>query len=513
MKKIFLALLLAAMLASPAAAQTILYIPADNRPVSFGDVVDTARATGVDILVPPEAALGNRTEPGDPDKLWAWLTDHSSEADAIVVSGDSLLYGSLVASRTHHIPQAVLQERLASFAALKDRNPALRIYVYNTIMRTPQFSAGGVEPPYYETYGPSIFRLTALQDKQELQPLSRTEAADLEKLQTTLPAEALSDWFDRRSKNYSANSRLIGYVKEGLVDYLILGRDDCSPYSQSHKESRHLNREAAGLSASRYASFPGADQLGMVLLTRAINDYTFRVPIVRVFYTPGAGGQTVPTYEDVPFEQTIVAHLAAAGGIPLATAKPDIYLAVNTPENGITREANTPANQPLPGKALLAFVDMVEQKLAAGERVTIADIAFANGADNALMNELARRGLLYKLDAYSGWNTASNTLGYAIGQGMLAKTMSPEAKNKLLTVRFLDDWAYQSNIRQEVAAQILYPQGGSYFRLDGLSQQLTNETQRRIEQFADTHLTAYRPSSLRVSFPWNRMFEVKVEVE
>ncbi|HMM22243.1 MAG TPA: DUF4127 family protein [Selenomonadales bacterium] len=513
MKKIILAFLLAAMLVSPAAAQTILYIPADNRPVSFSDVADTARAAGVDILVPPESALGNRTQPGAPDELWSWLLEHGPEADAIVVSGDSLLYGSLVASRTHHTPQAVLQERLANFAALREHNPALRIYIYNTIMRTPQASAGGVEPPYYETYGPSIFRLTALQDKQELQPLSRREAAELKKLEATLPAEALADWFDRRNKNYAANARLIGYVREGLVDYLILGRDDCSPLSQSHKESRHLSQEAAGLPASRYASFPGADQLGMVLLTRAINDYNFQIPIVRVLYAPGAGGQTIPTYEDVPFSQTIFAHLAAAGGVPLATAKPDLYLAVNTPENGITREANTPANQSRPGKALLAFVDMVEQKLEAGERVAVADIAFANGADNALMNELARRGLLYRLESYSGWNTASNTLGYTIGQGMLAPAMSPRAKNDLLSVRFLDDWAYQSNIRQEVAAQILYPQGGSYFRLDGLSGQLTDETERRIRQFADTRLADHRPGSLRVSFPWNRMFEVKVEVK
>lgn len=58
------------------------------------------------------------------------------------------------------------------------------------------------------------------------------------------------------------------------------------------------------------------------------------------------------------------------------------------------------------------FVRMVDAAVAAGYPVGIADIAFSNGADNALMNRLRSAGLLYKIRAYTGWNTATNSTGF-----------------------------------------------------------------------------------------------------
>jgi len=39
----------------------------------------------------------------------------------------------------------------------------------------------------------------------------------------------------------------------------------------------------------------------------------------------------------------------------------------------------------------------------------------------------------------------------SVGQGMLAPSMTTDAKNRLLTLRLLDDWAYQANIRADIA--------------------------------------------------------------
>ena len=228
--------------ATPAAAQAILYIPADDRPVNLDYVVDTARAAGLDILTPPRPLLGSRSAPGCPEGLWRWLFAEAPAADAVVASADALLYGSLVASRTHDFPAAVLAERLQGFARLKAANPGLRLYVFSTIMRTPQASAGGTEPDYYETYGPSIFRITALRDKAETAGLTRGEDAELKDLLAHVPAGALADWHDRREKNLRANFALISYVRDGTFSYLVQGRDDCSPYSRSHQESRPWTR-------------------------------------------------------------------------------------------------------------------------------------------------------------------------------------------------------------------------------------------------------------------------------
>lgn len=515
MKKSFLLIALVVLLAGQSVqAQTILYVPADNRPVSLDYVVDTSAAAGVEIITPPQAVIGDRTSPGNPDLLWDYVLAHCREANAVVLSADALLYGSLVASRNHQFPEEVLRTRLAKFAELKRLNPDVRLYVYSTIMRTPRYSAGGVEPDYYETYGPSIFRITELQDKQETAPLSRGEQAELLKLTQTVPPQAMADWFSRRGKNYAMNVGLINHLKNSAFDYLIQGRDDCSPLSQSHKESRHLAEETRTLSASKYTSFPGADQLGMLMVVRAINDLSRQLPIVSLVYAPGAGGRTVPTYEDREVAETLTYQINAAGGVALAAARhPDLVLAVSTPEDGITLEASDPTNRTKTRPAVALFTDRVAGALADGRQVAVASIAFSNGADNALMFELAGRGLLPRLAAFSGWNTASNTLGYAVGQGMLAAETPTEARLKLLAVRLLDDWAYQANIRGEVAAGVLAPLGGNYFHLDDLAPTITAETRQRMNSFAAGNFPDIAVKKFAVSFPWNRMFEVKVTVE
>jgi hypothetical protein len=146
----------------PGYAQTIMYVPFDNRPVSYEYVIDTVKKGGFDILVPPEGDLAARTRSANPDQLWEWVFAHAKEADGVVVSADTLIYGGLVASRTHEISEEVLLQRTANFKKLKELNPSLRLYVFSTIMRSPHASSGGVEPAYYETYGPAIFRIHAL---------------------------------------------------------------------------------------------------------------------------------------------------------------------------------------------------------------------------------------------------------------------------------------------------------------------------------------------------------------
>lgn len=80
-----------------------------------------------------------------------------------------------------------------------------------------------------------------------------------------------------------------------------------------------------------------------------------------------------------------------------------------------------------------------------GYRVSLADVAYSNGADNGFMNELAKQGQLERLTAYNGWNTADNTVGFAICQGILTPQMSKPDAEKLMRIRVIDDWYYQAN--------------------------------------------------------------------
>ena len=54
-------------------------------------------------------------------------------------------------------------------------------------MRTPYASSGGVEPYYYSDYGTDIYRIAALQDKQDTNSITAEETAELLSLKLTVP--------------------------------------------------------------------------------------------------------------------------------------------------------------------------------------------------------------------------------------------------------------------------------------------------------------------------------------
>ena len=497
---------------APAEPDKIIFIPHDNRPISDKQTADVARQLGYDVVVPPNELLGDRQDLGHPDELWTWLDEHAAGAKAAVVSSDSMLYGSLVGSRKHEYSEQEIIGRAERFTAFRKEHPKLPLYVFGSIMRTPRTgeASGHEEPGYYRNYGADIFRYTVLKDKAEVEGLTRRERKESEFLEKLIPKQSLADWMGRRAKNFKANEHLIDLTRKNDFNYFVLGRDDNAPYSQTHMESRHLADYGKDLGKTRYQAMAGIDEIGMLLLTRAINDMEREVPFIFVRYNWGRGERTVPSYSDEPIKDSIADAIAATGAMAVSSpAKADLVLVVNTNPNGKTYEANDRANDGTPRDGTDYFASIVEEYVRAGYPVGVADIAYANGADNALMEELKARGLLFKLRAYAGWNTATNSTGFVLGSGMLAKRMTDEAVDDLLLTRYLDDWGYQANVRNIVARQLTWLRGdGVYGSLDTKRDAVETRTSRFMTRFAEENLPPLPElSSLRVTFPWNRMFE------
>lgn len=497
-------------------SEKILYIPHDNRPIVDEQTKDIIEKAGYEVITPPEEFLGNRESFGEPDKLWEWLNENTKkDIRAAVISSDAMLYGSLIASRKHDFDKQVILDRAELFKEFRKDHKKLPIYVFGSIMRTPRSAeaSGYEEPDYYRHYGANIFRYTALEDKREMTTLTKREEKELDFLQRLIPKRALSDWKERHEKNFAANEKLIDLSKEKTFNCLLLGRDDNAPYSQTHMESRHLKQYGEGLDKNKFQTIAGIDEIGLILLTRAINDRTRNTPAIFVQYNWGRGAETVPTYSDEPIGDTISAEIAAVGGrLVNDFRRADCILTVNTNPDGITHEANSGYNESKSTQNTKYFVDTVQDYLAANKPVAVADIAFSNGSDNALMELLKDRGLLFKLHAYSGWNTATNSTGFALSTGILARRMTAADKKNLLTTRYLDDWAYQANVRSIVASQLKWLRGdGFYESLDDKLYTASDESRNLIDHFAKNNLTAAGiGEDLKLEFPWNRMFETRI---
>lgn len=495
-----------------AAKGTILYVPLDNRPVCLDYTVQTMKYAGWDIQVPPQEYIAGADNYGNPEQLFSWLEQNAQESVAVVASSDALLYGGLVASRKHEIPLPVLQQRAERLLKLKSTCGGQKVYIFTTIMRSPKAGSAATEPAYYQQWGQKLFRLGELEDKLELKQIKRRERKELAALRKELPQEIVEDLSVRRANNIQATELLLHGVESGDFDYLLVGRDDTAEFSQAHREARNMEILVNELPKERIRFFAGADQLGLVLLSRASNRLQYKLPLVNVVYADGKGGQTVPSYEDDTVATSAKQHIYAAGAFPVWNSKnADLVLAVNTPFDGITLEAANPANDYTVTAETAAFTDEIAAMLAQTHAVAAADIKYGNGADNAFVSSLFERKLAGKLAAYSGWNTAGNSLGFALAQGLLQDMYAAGMKERLLHIRYLDDWAYQANVRMQVYQQLIWP---NYWPNSGLDEEQKQAAERFISQEIKKVSTPYlgqESEAYKFTLPWKRMFEVKVE--
>jgi hypothetical protein len=475
----------------------IVYVPLDERPLNLGYVEEVAQASSVPLVTPPKDLLPDYKTPASVDALWSWL--FNQKAAVAVLSADALVYGGLISSRIHEIPSEDLASRVERFREYRKVRPNQIIFVFVTLMRTPDANSAAEEPDYYAMYGKTIFRFSALEDKKSTVGLTSEEEKELRLLKERVPGEVYNDWVNRRQKNLVITKKLIEMAKEGVINYLVLCRDDTSRFSRSRQEYRELQEITESLSAYRFISFPGTDEVGLVLAARAALELEGKHPKVYVSYAPGAGPETVPGYEDVLVGENVSAHLGAL--YCEETKEPgeaDLVLILNTPRNGITGEATYQGGNKDP-KKVASVVSEVEKFSSEGIPVALADIAYSNGADNALIESLVRKGLLFNLRSYAGMNTAGNAIGYALGQGLLLGKAEETEVKRVLVTRLLDDWGYQANVRQIIRSQNLTEEEAKA----EVRQELTI-----LAQSLDAGAV-----SVSVDTFWNQVFNVGIRVQ
>ena len=274
-------------------AKTILFVPQDDRPVSFAYTVSTAEKAGYTVLTPPKAFLSGKSYQGLPERIWTWIDQNIDQADVAILSTDTLQY------------------RENKIRNLHISHPNIPLYAFGTIMRTPYASNGGVEPYYYSDYGTDIYRIAALQDKQDTNSITAEETAELLSLKLTVPTEYLQDWFRRRTKNNLINKQLLKDAKNGVFAYFCEGHDDNSKNSQTNMEARYQEKDTTTLKNNIFGSFPGADQLALLLIARYHVESNKLHPTFGILYPLGRGEDTIPSYENQPL-LSIFMLLAAA---------------------------------------------------------------------------------------------------------------------------------------------------------------------------------------------------------
>lgn len=535
----------------------ILYVPLDNRPCNARFPGLLARMVDFELIMPPLDLLGEARQEAQPGRIAEWMLEPHGRVDCAVLSLDMLTYGGLVPSRTMSVAPETALGRLDALSKLRERLGEAAIYAFNTIMRLSITA----DSPQTGQYWEPMRRYSEL--SYLVRVLGRDDHADrLRELEEQIPAEIISDYRAARERNHRVNIRAIDETAAHHIDFLALTQEDAAEFGPHCDEQERLwDRVASHNIEDRAAIYPGTDEAGMTLIARFIHRHMLKTPTVRVFYSSEEDADRIATFEDRPLRQTVEAHIAAAGAQITDGDDADLLLAVNAPVAGQREDHQRGAARDRRRRTVRSLLRKVTEE--APRHVALCDVAFPNGADEALMRELRHSDLApHRLLSFGAWNTAGNAIGSTLAHGtlrlialqdkgafdlaQLLADISPmrylELLNSLIDSerahveflfgRFVDDWLYQTRIRPEVTERVVelleasvFDLSSSYARTERMVAQelsaaagdlwtdhfLAQEMVQIGFEQSRSSLVLDALEETRVRLPWRRMFEVDLD--
>lgn len=504
----------------------VVYVPLDERHCNYGYPYELGRFAGIDIARPPESIMSKVKEPCDIEALWEWLYDNIKDCSYAVLSLDMLVYGCILSSRHHLLSAEESMGRLNRLRKLKEINPEVEIHAFMLIMRVANYDNSSEEPEYWADYGKRIWKYSWFCDKAGKTELSEDEQDQFNELKAAIPEAYLSDYVNRRKVNLSVNVNALNLVEEHVIDQLVIPKDDTSEYGFSTKDQSLIyeNVYKKGLQ-NRVYIYPGADEAGCTHIARVFNKIRGATPKVYVCYSSISGPKIIAKYEDRPIQEGIKWQLMSAGCMMVDNqSEADFILMVNTPGKYMLEsyEQINKDHTYINFRNLSEFVSRISYFSDCGKICVVGDIAYANGADNELLEMLLRERLIDKIAGYGGWNTAANTLGVVILQGVIASALNihsiadyPSFYSFHLQ-KVIKDWAYQSNVLWHFVETRSQDSGFDCYRLGVYKDQVAGEIVESLNEFIAENLVVKLPvkniTVKGVKLAWDRVFDVEFDL-
>lgn len=497
--------------------KTIVMLPLDERPCNF-DYPAMMPKTDCKVVMPPKNIMGDKKVPGDTKMIADWLLDNAKSADALILSLDTLVYGGIVPSRLHTSSEKELVERVDIIKKLKEINPHMKLYIFGLIMRCPTYSSDAEEPSYYEECGAEIHLFGKYTHLEKLKKLSKEETADFERVKSVVKKSYLEDYTARRKTNLAVLMHALSFAADGTADYFIVPQDDAAVYGFTAMDQMVVREFLkSNVLHKTTAMYPSADDIGMTLLARAACELSGIRPKVYVHYSSSKGGLTIPLVEDRILDETVKYHILSINGIQVySLTEADVLLAVNVGSKMFEVKSLESVTAYDIERNLAEFKNYIQYALDTDKIVAVADVAILNTADTELTSLLHKENLMFKIHAYAGWNTSSNTIGTALCQSVLYMLGKDRAGNDgFLVHRYFEDIGYMAYARKYVTDNLLPGLGLNYFKIDSkdgyVAQLVCDAVCSYMKQNYPKVFNLAK--EITVKMPWIRMFETDIKIK
>ena len=495
----------------------IVFLPLDERPCNYyypQFLMDDCKA--VELVTPSREIMGDKKIPANFEKIKEFILNKTQDAYGLILSIDLLLYGGIVPSRLHQLHFSELIKRIDIIKAIKHNNPSIKIYAFSLLMRCPQYSSSDEEPDYYGDCGKEIYKRGEIEHKIRLNIDTDEEK---EKLNEYIKKTdyCIDDFLSRRSINTDCTIEILKMVNKE-IDFLVIPQDDSSLYGyiKNDQEKVYQYIEKYNLS-NDVLIYPGADEVGLVLLSRMLNTLKNKKPNIFVEYSSECGPDIVPIYEDRRADLTVDAQIAASNGIRVKSIdEANCVLMINSCIPSMERPNMTKTTFNYSNnRDINQFLSHMQEYLKT-KKVVVADCSTINKGEISFFKQLEQTNKLYETCGYSGWNTFANTLGTAISQLTYGFHFGiTEALKRFNALRVYEDLGYQAVVRQKLIDNYLSNIGLSYLttkeRRGVVSQKVEEELNKIIKELSPSTFNNYYIKDCYM--PWIRMFEVGLVVE
>lgn len=512
--------------------ENIILVPLDSRPVCSTMVQKLGRIVGLNVIVPPKELLDNYRHPANRKKLYEWLNNNISHYQKAIISADILLHGSLLQSRQTTVTPKEQQKFLQGLQKLRQENGMhTAIDIFSIIPRL-LVSDELLPDRWYQFH---LMRYSQLLDMTEINndPYMTKELLEY---QNKIPNNILAKYLALFKNSHQFNLALLEAAKkqQSQVPFnIIIGQDDASPFGLPHRNALQLQKFMQHEKLQHHTSITyGADEIASLLLTRYyLQQQKWQPKVYLQFATPNTEFMHMP-YMAVSTDAAIRNQLQFVGAaITDDYQAADVILYIHCGD-----EKHLPQKQQ---------VQAISNILAQNKRLALVDLSANFNAEEMLLPYLLDEKVpVNHLCAYAGWNTFSNSSGTAIAQSLLftgrlyelqkAKSEPQQiaalyAQNLQFTIeRMVEDYYYQKK---------LHPQLRPYLESFGITptdlmpdakEQTEFSLQKKISLYScyllhsnlgrtpfyeDKHNAYYlRDLAIGVRLPWNRIFEVSLDV-
>ncbi len=480
------------------------FLPLDSRPCNYEWIKDFAKLTNTECITLPIVVLGNLHQTLSWTKTKTFLLDIATKVDYLLIAIDSYMHGGLIQSRTVKLSHEEAKERLDFLYEIKKLNPKLKIFAFDTVLRTSISTIDEESKKNWELvsqYCKYLGRYYRYHDEADL-----TKSKELEAM---IPSHVLEYFLSSRSIKNHITLWGLELVANQVLDLLLLLQEDSMPdgiQSLEHVTIRKYIDEHQ-LNNKAYL-YNGTDEGMSVLFARCFVEETKKQVNYYLLCPDHSYLDKPQPFEDRPYIQNLEAMTSILNLKETPTLEnADIVLAINVNETPLSIEQS---ERPIPqtfakDEKSLNFINQINTLLNQNYQVFLLDIAIPNGGIWEMMHQIE----YLKLKGYSAWNTASNSTGSLLAHAYLYAT-TPQSDTKQMTNdlilyrSIIDDCIYQDIVRASLNDFAQIQNINIYNFGDNITlNKMLNEELHKI-----TNIVI--PIKYRAYFPWNRTFEIGI---